>query len=208
MDTFYYALKDGGNSLQRNKGAAFFKSSLSFIYFFILTMLLHAWLTAIYFEITEQKNIQDEMDSMDMVLQSNSGDYLLTLLSSLKTVFFIFSIGLFLFGILYLLIYFQRVMLLEKKDLIVKKMLGASALQVTSELLIEPMILIIPNCILSLFTAECLYSLLYNLSDSWFTSMLYPTGYFVLHIDFPLFGLFSLILTCLFFFLKQKVEKL
>ncbi|MGX7148169.1 FtsX-like permease family protein [Enterococcus ureasiticus] len=208
MYALYYVLKDSGNNLLQNKVTALLKSIFSFLYFFVLTTLLHGWLTAIHLEEIEQKRILEEADSMDILLQSNSNEQLLTLLKSLKTAFLIFSIGLFLFGILYLFLYFQRAIILDKKELILKKMLGASALQVTSELFIESMLLTLPSCILSLFTAESLYTLFFQSSDSWLTSILYPPSYFVIYVDFSLIGLFSLLLICQFLYLKQKLTNL
>lgn len=208
MHTFYYVLKDSGNSILRNKIAACLKITFSFLYLFAFTILLHGWFTTIHLEEMEQQRILEQSDPLEALLQSDSNENLLTLLNSLKTAFLIFSIGLFLFGMLYLFLYFQRTMILDKKELIVKKMLGASALQVTSELFIEPLLLIIPSCILGLFTAESLYTLFFQSSDSWLTSMLYPPSYFVIYVDAPLIGLFLLLLICQFLYLKQTITKL
>ncbi|ALS01335.1 hypothetical protein ATZ33_08120 [Enterococcus silesiacus] len=208
MDHFYYILKDSGNTILRNKGAAFFKSIFSFLYFFVLTLLLHAWITSAHLKKIEEQNRLKEIDSLDAFTQSNASQNLVTLLESLTNALLIFSIGLLLFGIFYLFIYFQRAIILDKKELILKKMLGSSALQVTSELFIEPLLLIIPSSLLGLTTAECLYTLFFKLSDSWFIDILFHPSYFVLLVDFPLIGCFSLLLIGQFFYFKQKITNL
>lgn len=208
MESFYYILKDSGNSILRNKGAAFLKSIFSFLYFFVLTILLHAWITSVHLSNIEEQNRLEEIDSLDAFTQSNSSQNLVTLLESFTNALLIFSIGLILFGIFYLFIYFQRVMILDKKELIIKKMLGSSALQVTSELFIESLLLIIPSSLLGLITAECLYMLFFTLSDSWFIDILFHPSYFVLLVDFPLIGCFLLLLVGQFFYFKQKITNL
>lgn len=208
MNAFYYVLKDSINDLLRNKVRTLLKSIFSFLYFFFLAILFHGWFTVIHLEEIEQKRILEQTDSLEALLQSDSNEGLLTLLNSLKIALLIFSIGLFLFGVLYLFLYFHRAIILDKKELIIKKMLGASALQVTWELFLGSLLLIIPSCILSFFVAESLYTFFFLSSDSWLTNVLYPPSYFVLYVDFSLVGLFSLLLVCQFLYSKQKITDL
>ncbi|WP_170922912.1 hypothetical protein A5821_003434 [Enterococcus sp. 7F3_DIV0205] len=208
MNNFYYILKDSGNSLLRSKGAAFFKSIFTVLYFFVLSVLLHGWITAVHFGRIEEQRRIEEIDSLDAFTQSNASENLITLLESLNIALLIFSIGLFLFGVFYLFISFQRSMILDKKELIIKKMLGSTALQVTSELFIEPLLLIIPSSVLGLIITEYLYTLFFKQSNSWFSDMLYAPSHFVMFADLPLIGIFSFLLLCQFLLLKQKITKL
>lgn len=208
MDQFYYILKDSCTSILRNKGAALFKSSFSFLYFFILSVLLHTWLTSLLLRKIEEQNRLEAIDSPDAFTQTNSSQNLVTLLDSLSVALLIFSIGLFLFGIFYLVIYLQKTLILDKKELIIKKMLGGSALQVTSEFFFEPLLLIIPSSILGLITAEYLYTIFFRHSNSWFGDVFYSSNDFAFFVDFPLIGFFSLLLIGQFLYLKQKITNL
>ncbi|MEI5989298.1 hypothetical protein A5881_000786 [Enterococcus termitis] len=208
MDQFYYILKDSCTSILRNKGAALFKSSFSFLYFFILSVLLHTWITSLLLRKIEEQNRLEAIDSIDAFTQTNSSQNLVTLLDTLSIALLIFSIGLFLFGIFYLVIYLQKTLILDKKELIIKKMLGGSALQVTSEFFFEPLLLIIPSSILGLITAEYLYTIFFRHSNSWFGDVLYSSNDFAFFVDFPLIGFFSLLLIGQFLYLKQIITNL
>ncbi|MGX7265516.1 FtsX-like permease family protein [Enterococcus crotali] len=208
MDQFYYILKDSCTSILRKKGAALFKSSFSFLYFFILSVLLHTWITSLLLRKIEEQNRLEAIDSPDAFTQTNSSQNLVTLLDTLSIALLIFSIGLFLFGIFYLVIYLQKTLILDKKELIIKKMLGGSALQVTSEFFFEPLLLIIPSSILGLITAEYLYTIFFRHSNSWFGDVLYSSNDFAFFVDFPLIGFFSLLLIGQFLYLKQKITNL
>ncbi|WP_455295795.1 hypothetical protein [Enterococcus crotali] len=173
-----------------------------------MSVLLHTWITSLLLRKIEEQNRLEAIDSPDAFTQTNSSQNLVTLLDTLSIALLIFSIGLFLFGIFYLVIYLQKTLILDKKELIIKKMLGGSALQVTSEFFFEPLLLIIPSSILGLITAEYLYTIFFRHSNSWFGDVLYSSNDFAFFVDFPLIGFFSLLLIGQFLYLKQKITNL
>ncbi|WP_207695479.1 hypothetical protein DOK67_0000095 [Enterococcus sp. DIV0212c] len=208
MYNLYYVVKDSSIDLIRNKGATFFKGTFIFLYTLTLTILLHLLVTTNHLETIEKENKLLESNSLDYFVQTNSSDHLITLLVSLKNGFIIFTISLFLFGIAYLFIYFQKALLLNKEELVTKKMLGASAIRVTSELFLDSVLLIIPCIILGIIVAEYFYASCFFNSTFWLARDFYAPSYFIVYVDLPLIGLFSLVLICQFFYLKQKITNL
>lgn len=204
----YYVLKDSCTSLLRNKGAAVFKCIAAFLYVFLLTSLFHGWINVNQLAKVEQENAAREAEAFDFFTQSNTSDSLLTLLHSLTTTLFIFSIGLLLFGIFYLFIHFHRRLILDKKEFIITKMLGSSAFQVTSELFCESLLLIVPSCLLGLLAAKILYRSFLHFSTFWLTDRLHPSSYFLIFVALPLISFFVLLLVCQFLFLKHKITDL
>ncbi|MEI5993102.1 FtsX-like permease family protein [Candidatus Enterococcus mansonii] len=208
MYKMYYVLKDSSITLLRNKGAAFSKGFFSFVYACILTIVFRIWINLIHFESLEKQRALEAKHSTDSLLQTDSSDHLITLLTSLKISFMIFSLGLLLFGIALLCIQLQKNYLLNKKELLIKKMLGNSAVRVTSEFFFESFLLVIPCIILGMLLSDYLYLQFFHFATSWIAAVLYPPSYFLLFLTLPVIGIFLLILVCQFLYLKQKITKL
>ncbi|OTN89765.1 hypothetical protein A5819_002263 [Enterococcus sp. 7E2_DIV0204] len=208
MDKAYYVLKDSCTILLRNKGAAVFKCIVAFLYVILLTSLFHGWINVTQLAKVEKENTAREAEAFDFFTQSNTNDSLLTLLHSLTTTLFIFSIGLLLFGIFYLFIHFHRRLILDKKEFIIKKILGSSAFQVTSEPFCDSLLLIVPSCLLGLLTAEILYRSFLHFSTFSLADRLHPSSYFLIFVDLPLISFFALLIVCQFLFLKHKITDL
>lgn len=106
MNKLYWVLYDSGIGLLRNKKTTFAKGIFTCFYFFILTILIHAWLISIRLASIEKQKVIEENNTLDTLLQTNANEHLITLLLSMKTALAIFSLGLLFFGIFYLTIHF------------------------------------------------------------------------------------------------------
>ncbi|MGX7244688.1 FtsX-like permease family protein [Enterococcus quebecensis] len=208
MYKLYYVLKDSRIYLLRNKMTLFFKSIFTSLYTFILMISLHAWIISSKFEALEKQKAIEEANSLEEIIQSNSSDHLITLVTSLKISFSIFSVGLLLFGITYLFIHFQKVLLLDKKELVTKKMLGSSATRVTCELFLDSISLIIPGIMLGTIITGYLYTTFFHFLTSSLTTILDRPRYVIFYVYIPLAGLFLVVFSCQFLYLKHKITKL
>lgn len=208
MNKLYWVLYDSGIGLLRNKKAAFAKGIFTCFYFFILTILVHAWLISSRLANIEKQKVIEENNTLDTLLQTNANEHLITLLLSMKTALAVFSLGLLFFGIFYLTIHFQRILLLDKRELVIKKLLGSSARRVTSEFFTDSLLAVLPSALLGIILAEFSYLTITQSLYSWLTAAFYSTSYFILHVDLPLIGVFVCLVTCQFLYFNQKITNL
>ncbi|MGG5341363.1 hypothetical protein [Enterococcus sp. AZ192] len=208
MDKYYTILADSGKLLFRNKLHTIVNTLSITGYFFSLTLVIRCWLTLNYFEALERENLLNQNDLIDSFTQSAAARNLILLLTSLKSGLFLISLGLFLAGLFYLFIHFQHILLIDKEELITKKLLGSSDLRLTSELFSDFLLFAIPSACIGLLSAQLLYMKFFLTATSWIKELLYTPSRFFLLVDLPLIGVFLLVLIFQFFRLNSHLARL
>ncbi|GGC76788.1 hypothetical protein [Enterococcus wangshanyuanii] len=208
MNTLSSILIDSGRFLLRNKWHSFIKSFSIIAYFFISTLLIRIGLTLKHFETLEREHLLSQTEMIDAFSQTAALRNLIFLLTTLKNGLLLISLGLFIAGLFYLFIHFQQVLLVDKKELIIKKLLGSSGIRVTSEIFSDFLLLAIPSTFIGVLSTELLYADFFRTNTSWIKDFLYTPGRFFLCVDLPLMGVFGLVLLCQFLHINKQVTRL